>query len=72
MEPVGLPAAAGMPPHVAQVPMAMTAAALGAITASRAAVGNGRASLPSITRSPIAEKYPLVSAAMRSSAMEPS
>jgi len=42
MAPVGLPAADGTPPQVAQVPMAMTAAAPGARRSSHSAVGMGR------------------------------
>src|SRR3972149_788238 len=43
MDPVTLPNAAGIPPHVAQVPIAMTAAAPGASRRTHAAAG-GRAS----------------------------
>ena len=41
IEPVTLPTAAGTPPQVAQVPMAMTAAAPGASSRSHWAVGIG-------------------------------
>ncbi len=56
MAPVGLPAAAGMLPQVAQVPIAMTAAAPGAICASRSAVGMG---LPASPLSPPMADMPM-------------
>src|SRR5713101_513538 len=73
MAPVGLPSAAGTPPHVAQVPMAIVAAAPGESRPSQVAVGTGRDPLPSLTASiPMAQKYPPVRSAIRSSATEPS
>ena len=57
MAPVGLPSADGMPPHVAQVPMAIVAAAPGASRDSHVAVGTGwPCSSPSIASTPMAEK----------------
>jgi hypothetical protein len=50
IEPVMLPAAAGIPPHVAQVPIATHAAAPGASWTSQSVIRVGRppdASLPS-------------------------
>src|SRR4029453_16884622 len=73
MAPVGLPSAEGTPPQVAQVPMAIVAAAPGANRRSHVAVGTGRdPAPPSMASTPMAEKYPPVRAAIRSSATDPS
>ena len=57
MAPVGLPSADGTPPHVAQVPMAIVAAAPGASRWSHVAVGTGCEPSPSSRAStPIGEK----------------
>src|SRR5262244_1342607 len=60
MAPVGLPSADGTPPHVAQVPMAMVAAAPGARRRNQVAVGTGCGLPPSTASTPMAEKYPPV------------
>ena len=56
MEFVTLPAAAGIPPHVAQVPTAITAAALGARSLSQCAVGMGLWRPSSLYSIPIADQ----------------
>ena len=56
IDPVTLPTAAGTPPQVAQVPIAITAAAPGARSRSQYAVGIGWG-LPSAARSePMADQ----------------
>ena len=50
MAPVGLPSADGTPPHVAHVPMAIVAAAPGAMRFSHVAVGTGCEPSPSRDR----------------------
>src|SRR5215471_8275586 len=73
MAPVGLPSADGTPPHVEQVPIAMVAAAPGASLRSHVAVGTGcGCATPSTASTPMAEKYPPVRPAIRSSATDPS